>query len=72
MWVASWLGGQHCPFRQELISGHFGEDGASYTEEIQQLARLRQVGVTGQGGPGSRGLCEWGLLPAGRTDPEPG
>ncbi|XP_040847530.1 rhophilin-1 [Ochotona curzoniae] len=31
---------------QELISGHFGEDGASYTEEIQQLARLRQAART--------------------------
>lgn len=36
-----------CPLlfpHQELISGHFGEDGASYETEIRELTNLRQVG----------------------------
>lgn len=32
------------PPNQELISGHFGEDSASYEAEIRELADLRQVG----------------------------
>lgn len=32
------------PSNQELISGHFGEDGASYETEIRELTDLRQVG----------------------------
>lgn len=37
-------GGRHLPSCQELISGHFGEDGASYEAEIRELEDLRQVG----------------------------
>lgn len=36
--------GQYLVFLQELISEHFGEDGASYETEIQELEDLRQVG----------------------------
>lgn len=32
------------PPNQELISGHFGEDCASYEPEIRELTDLRQVG----------------------------
>lgn len=39
------LGASACPPpNQELISGHFGEDSASYEAEIRELADLRQVG----------------------------
>lgn len=35
----------HLPLpNQELISGHFGEDSASYEAEIRELEDLRQVG----------------------------